>query len=164
MAVVKLAVLLTCPCSAWIDWTERAAQPCPFGTSQTSKGRSASRRRDVRHPRFLPVTDDAVRWHLTGHDGHGRDFVGTRRENGTRGRTVPGERYQVRFSSKDGAGAEPSSAVLMCQDSAIRTASPCASRVARPTACHPERSEGSRQLPEVQRLTNNCRDPSLRSG
>jgi len=38
--VVKLAVLLTCPYSAWIHWTERAAQTCPFGTSQTPKARS----------------------------------------------------------------------------------------------------------------------------
>ena len=27
------------------------------------------------HRRFLPVTDDVVRWHLTGRDDHGRDFV-----------------------------------------------------------------------------------------
>lgn len=27
------------------------------------------------HQRFLPVTDDAVRWHLSGHDNAGRDFV-----------------------------------------------------------------------------------------
>jgi hypothetical protein len=40
LAVVNLAVLLTCPCSAWIDWTARAAQTCPFGTSQTPKGSS----------------------------------------------------------------------------------------------------------------------------
>jgi len=32
------------------------------------------------------------------------------------------------------------------------------------TGCHPERSEGSPQFPMPQRLTNNCRDPSLRSG
>jgi hypothetical protein len=25
--------------------------------------------------RFLPVTDEAVHWHLSGHDGTGRDFV-----------------------------------------------------------------------------------------
>ncbi|SPE33522.1 hypothetical protein SBA2_80037 [Acidobacteriia bacterium SbA2] len=31
-------------------------------------------------------------------------------------------------------------------------------------ACHPERSEGSRQFLMVQRFTNNCRDPSRRSG
>jgi len=27
------------------------------------------------HQRFLPVTDDVVRWHLSGHDDAGRDFV-----------------------------------------------------------------------------------------
>ncbi len=27
------------------------------------------------HQRFLPVTDDAIRWHLRGQDDHGRDFV-----------------------------------------------------------------------------------------
>jgi superfamily II DNA or RNA helicase/very-short-patch-repair endonuclease len=27
------------------------------------------------HQRFLPVTDDVIRWHLQGHDDHGRDFV-----------------------------------------------------------------------------------------
>jgi hypothetical protein len=27
------------------------------------------------HRRFLPATDDVVRWHLTGRDDHGRDFV-----------------------------------------------------------------------------------------
>ena len=27
------------------------------------------------HQRFLPVTDDVIRWHLRGHDDHGRDFV-----------------------------------------------------------------------------------------
>ena len=54
--------------------------------------------------------------------------------------------------------------VPMYESSAIRTASLCASQVAKPIACHPERSEGSRQLPMVQRLTNNCTDPSLRSG
>ena len=27
------------------------------------------------HQRFLPVTDDAIRWHLMGQDDHGRDFV-----------------------------------------------------------------------------------------
>jgi superfamily II DNA or RNA helicase/very-short-patch-repair endonuclease len=27
------------------------------------------------HRRFLPVTDEVVRWHLSGHDDHGRDFV-----------------------------------------------------------------------------------------
>ncbi len=27
------------------------------------------------HQRFLPVTDDAVRWHLSGQDETGRDFV-----------------------------------------------------------------------------------------
>ncbi len=27
------------------------------------------------HRRFLPVTDDAVRWHLSGRDDSGRDFV-----------------------------------------------------------------------------------------
>ena len=27
------------------------------------------------HQRFLPVTDDAIRWHLKGQDDHGRNFV-----------------------------------------------------------------------------------------
>jgi hypothetical protein len=27
------------------------------------------------HQRFLRVTDDVIRWHLQGHDDHGRDFV-----------------------------------------------------------------------------------------
>jgi superfamily II DNA or RNA helicase/very-short-patch-repair endonuclease len=27
------------------------------------------------HRRFLPVTDDVIRWHLSGHDGDGREFV-----------------------------------------------------------------------------------------
>lgn len=27
------------------------------------------------HQRFLPVTDDAIQWHLKGQDNHGRDFV-----------------------------------------------------------------------------------------
>jgi superfamily II DNA or RNA helicase/very-short-patch-repair endonuclease len=27
------------------------------------------------HQRFHPVTDDVIRWHLQGHDDHGRDFV-----------------------------------------------------------------------------------------
>ena len=27
------------------------------------------------HQRFLPVTDDVIRWHLSGHDDTGRDFV-----------------------------------------------------------------------------------------
>jgi hypothetical protein len=27
------------------------------------------------HRRFLPVTDDVVRWHLTGHDAAGQTFV-----------------------------------------------------------------------------------------
>jgi hypothetical protein len=27
------------------------------------------------HQRFLPVTDDVIRWRLQGHDDHGRDFV-----------------------------------------------------------------------------------------
>ena len=27
------------------------------------------------HQRFLPVTDDALRWHLRGQDNRGRDFV-----------------------------------------------------------------------------------------
>ncbi len=27
------------------------------------------------HQRFLPVTDDVIRWHLSGHDDSGRDFV-----------------------------------------------------------------------------------------
>ncbi len=27
------------------------------------------------HRRFLPVTDEAIRWHLSGHDSEGRDFV-----------------------------------------------------------------------------------------
>ena len=27
------------------------------------------------HQRFLPVTDDVIRWHLQGHDDHSRDFV-----------------------------------------------------------------------------------------
>ena len=27
------------------------------------------------HQRFLPVTDDVIRWHLQGHDDQGRDFV-----------------------------------------------------------------------------------------
>ncbi len=27
------------------------------------------------HQRFLPVTDDVIRWHLQGQDDHGRDFV-----------------------------------------------------------------------------------------
>ena len=27
------------------------------------------------HQRFLPVTDDAIRWHLRGQDNQGRDFV-----------------------------------------------------------------------------------------
>ena len=44
LAVVKLAVLpMKCACPAWIDWTKRAAQTCPFGTSQTPKGRSVRR-------------------------------------------------------------------------------------------------------------------------
>jgi len=38
-----------------------------------------------------------------------------------------------------------------------------AGRANRPT-CHPERSEGSPQLPLVECPTNNRRDPSLRSG
>ena len=38
---------MTCPRSAWIGWTARAAQTCPFGTSRTPKGRRqpASNRR-----------------------------------------------------------------------------------------------------------------------
>jgi hypothetical protein len=28
--------------------------------------------------RFLPVTDDAIRWHLQGHDDHSRDFINRR--------------------------------------------------------------------------------------
>jgi hypothetical protein len=39
----------TCPCSACIDWTERAAQTCHFGTSPTPKGRSL--RQPARHAR-----------------------------------------------------------------------------------------------------------------
>jgi hypothetical protein len=35
--------------------------------------------------------------------------------------------------------------------------------VKKSTACHPERSEGSPQFLMLQRLTNNCGDPSLRS-
>jgi len=31
-------------------------------------------------------------------------------------------------------------------------------------ACHPERSEGSRQFLVLQRFTYNCGDPSLHSG
>ncbi len=27
------------------------------------------------HQRFLPVTDDVIRWHLSGQDDTGRDFV-----------------------------------------------------------------------------------------
>src|SRR5580693_7161188 len=27
------------------------------------------------HQRFLPATDDVIRWHLQGHDDHSRDFV-----------------------------------------------------------------------------------------
>src|SRR5208337_738385 len=27
------------------------------------------------HRRFLPITDEVVRWHLSGHDDQGRDFV-----------------------------------------------------------------------------------------
>ena len=27
------------------------------------------------HRRFLAVTDEAIRWHLSGQDDHGRDFV-----------------------------------------------------------------------------------------
>ena len=27
------------------------------------------------HQRFLPVTDEVIRWHLSGHDGAGADFV-----------------------------------------------------------------------------------------
>jgi len=27
------------------------------------------------HQRFLPVTDEVIRWHLSGQDGHGRSFV-----------------------------------------------------------------------------------------
>jgi hypothetical protein len=27
------------------------------------------------HRRFLPVTDDVIRWHLSGQDGGGREFV-----------------------------------------------------------------------------------------
>ena len=30
---------------------------------------------DCQQRRFLPVTDDVIRWHLTGRDGAGRDFV-----------------------------------------------------------------------------------------
>ena len=30
---------------------------------------------DCSHQRFLPVTDDVIRWHLSGHDDAGRDFV-----------------------------------------------------------------------------------------
>jgi len=30
---------------------------------------------DCPQRRFLPVTDDVVRWHLSGRDDHGRDFV-----------------------------------------------------------------------------------------
>src|SRR6201998_48689 len=30
---------------------------------------------DCPHQRFLPVTDDVIRWHLQGHDDHSRDFV-----------------------------------------------------------------------------------------
>lgn len=30
---------------------------------------------ECRHQRFLPVTDEVVRWHLTGRDAAGRDFV-----------------------------------------------------------------------------------------
>ena len=30
---------------------------------------------DCTHQRFLPVTDDVIRWHLSGHDDHGQPFV-----------------------------------------------------------------------------------------
>ena len=30
---------------------------------------------DCRHQRFLPVTDDVIRWHLSGHDDAGQSFV-----------------------------------------------------------------------------------------
>ncbi len=30
---------------------------------------------DCRHKAFLPVTDEVIRWHLSGRDNHGRDFV-----------------------------------------------------------------------------------------
>src|SRR6266700_6834674 len=30
---------------------------------------------DCRHQRFLAVTDEAIRWHLSGHDGEGKAFV-----------------------------------------------------------------------------------------
>lgn len=30
---------------------------------------------DCRHRQFLPVADDVVRWHLSGQDDYGKDFV-----------------------------------------------------------------------------------------
>ena len=30
---------------------------------------------ECRHQRFLPVTDEAIRWHLSGQDNEGEDFV-----------------------------------------------------------------------------------------
>ena len=30
---------------------------------------------DCPHQRFLPITDDAIRWHLSGQDNEGKDFV-----------------------------------------------------------------------------------------
>jgi superfamily II DNA or RNA helicase/very-short-patch-repair endonuclease len=30
---------------------------------------------DCRHQRFLAITDEAIRWHLSGHDNEGKDFV-----------------------------------------------------------------------------------------
>ena len=30
---------------------------------------------DCPHQRFLPVTDEVIRWHLSGRDGQGKDFV-----------------------------------------------------------------------------------------
>ena len=30
---------------------------------------------DCRHQRFFAMTDDAIRWHLQGHDEDGKDFV-----------------------------------------------------------------------------------------
>ncbi len=43
-----------------------------YGACARSPGSNA---RHVPHQRFLPVTDDVIRWHLSGHDDTGRDFV-----------------------------------------------------------------------------------------
>lgn len=55
-----------CPCSAWIDWTERAAQTCPFGRSRGRKcdfhlhSRAQGPRRQTPKGRSLPARGEAL--------------------------------------------------------------------------------------------------------